>query len=1074
MRNFSKVLLLGSGALKIGEAGEFDYSGTQAIKALKEEGIKVILVNPNVATVQTSEGFADEVYFLPVQPFFVEQIIRKEKPHGILLSFGGQTALNCGLALARSGVLKTHGVQILGTPIRAIEITEDRKLFAEHLKTIGLSPAKGKIVASPAEGMEFAETLGYPVMLRVGYALGGTGSGIASSKKELETLLTNAFATTSQVLIEESLWGWKEIEYEVVRDQDDNCITVCNMENFDPVGIHTGESIVVAPSQTLNNEEYYRLRQYSMDTIRSLKIVGECNIQFALNPDNGEVRVIEVNARLSRSSALASKATGYPLAYIAAKLALGKALPKLRNSVTQVTSAFFEPALDYIVVKIPRWDLDKFTHVTDTIGSEMKSVGEVMAIGRSFEEAIQKAVRALNQGRDGVMNGVPSKGENDFNTPSPKRLYEICESLYSGSDIDEINRKTGIDKWFLEKLANIVGIYRQLYQHRQPLSGDLLSLAKKTGFSDNQIARMAGKNELNIRNRRKELGIIPVTKSIDTLAGEFPARTNYLYLTYYGTKSDIKPDASFRKKKIKKAIIVGCGPYAIGTSVEFDWCAVSTSLGLREQEVESVIINCNPETVSTDYDMSDYLYFEELSWERVMDIYDVQKAPLILSVGGQISNNLALRMINTHIPVLGTQPAQIKQAESRDLFSKLLDRLQIPQPPWSRVQSLAELSYFSQTYGFPVLVRPSYVLSGQAMSVLETPELLKEYMKNLNLDIKEYPLVVSRFFTETKEVDFDGVAAAGHLVHQAVSEHVEYAGVHSGDATMALPSINLSPEILAILKDYSRRIVGELKVNGPFNIQYLVKEDNVYVIECNLRASRSFPFVSKVTGSDYIRTAVKIALGVKTEPVPDPDLKFQAIKAPQFSFHKLRGADPVMTVEMNSTGEVMGLGRDKHEAYLKATLATGMPYPSKKAVFISLGGSVGKLSFLQASRMLYEAGYKIFATAGTTLFLKESGIEVVHVGKIYEGTHPNIIDLLSQKSIDFAVVTPEFAHESKRGKLVKSKTDGYIMRRMAIDLGIPIFTNAQNARLFSEAIIKYKAADLAIRTWKEYINMKGE
>jgi carbamoyl-phosphate synthase large subunit len=1072
MKTIKTVLLLGSGALKIGEAGEFDYSGTQAIKALKEEGVRVILVNPNVATVQTSAGLADTVYFLSVTPHFVEEIIKKEKPDGILLSFGGQTALNCGLALASAGILDKYQVEILGTPIAAIEKTEDRQLFAEHLAGIGLKAAKGKIVGNVASGLEFAESIGFPVMIRAGYALGGTGSGIAATKIELELLLTNAFATTTQVIIEESLWGWKELEYEVVRDADDNCIIVCNMENFDPVGIHTGESIVVSPSQTLNDTEYFHLRQAAIDTIKSLHIIGECNIQFALNPQNEEIRVIEVNARLSRSSALASKATGYPLAYIAAKLSLGKHLPELTNTITKNTTAFFEPALDYITVKIPRWDLDKFSNVKQTIGSEMKSVGEVMAIGRSFEEAIQKAIRMLNLGFEGVIDTkmIANHRQSSLQvvgSPDPNRIFKIISALISGTGVDDLASETGIDPWFLAKLKNITDLYQRLQSTSEAgfdrIPTDLLLEAKQTGFSDRGIADIFCVRPDQVRQKRISEKIIPWVKRIDTMSGEFPALTNYLYMTYNASTSD-----HLAKCDEEKIMVLGCGPYAIGTSVEFDWCAVQAISAIRDNNRKAIMVNCNPETVSTDYDMSDYLYFEELSLERILDIWDIEKAPVVVSVGGQIANNLALNLSIRNIPILGTSPKSINKAESRDEFSKLLDDLKIPQPKWSRVRSLKELQDFVSLYGYPVLVRPSFVLSGKAMSVLESDEIVNAYMDNLAVDIGEFPLVVSQFLAGAKECDFDGVAGNGVIVESALSEHIEYGGVHSGDASMVLPSSGISPKMLGKIGEFTRKIVGSLSIDGPFNIQYLIRDEAVFVIECNARASRSFPFVSKVYHRNFIKTAVAGYLGNKITPRKTSQLTFKAVKVPQFSFNKLRGADPVTTVEMNSTGEVVGFGRDIHEAYLTAIISTGVGYPTKKAVFLSLGGASGKLSFLPAAKILSQSGFKIYATAGTSLFLRENNISISTIGKIYEGGHPNITDLLKGKLIDFAVVIPEHAQDSKRGKLLKGATDGYIMRRLAIDLGVPVFTNSQNARVFVEAVTKYKLTDLQVKSWQEY------
>ncbi|NMC36224.1 carbamoyl-phosphate synthase (glutamine-hydrolyzing) large subunit [Candidatus Beckwithbacteria bacterium] len=1070
MKKIRSILLLGSGALKIGEAGEFDYSGSQAIKAMKEEGIKVILVNPNVATVQTSAGFADQVYFLPVTSYFVEKIIAKEKPDGIFLSFGGQTALNCGLELAKQNILEKYQVKVLGTPISAIDTTEDRQLFTKHLAAINLKTAQGKIVKSLKEGLDFAQKIGYPLMLRAGFALGGTGSGIANSKKELETLLTNALATTSQVIVEESLWGWKEVEYEVVRDGFDNCITVCNMENFDPVGIHTGESIVVAPSQTLNDRQYFALRQAAIDTIRSLKIVGECNIQFALDPKSDELRVIEVNARLSRSSALASKATGYPLAYVSAKLALGKSLAEIPNSVTKTTTAFFEPALDYITVKMPRWDLDKFSKSQQSIGSEMKSVGEVMAIGRSFEEAIQKAVRMLNIGFDGVIDHqlvelYKAKKLNGIDQPDPSRIFKLIAALITGESVTKLSQKTGIDLWFLEKLQAIAGIYHEL-ESAKALTKDLLKRAKQAGFSDIDIAKLCQTSSQKIRQKRLAVGIAPMVKQIDTMAGEFPSQTNYLYLTYHGEISDRKPN-----HKQKKVIVLGCGPYAIGTSVEFDWCGVEAVNGIRRHGQQAIIINCNPETVSTDYDMSDFLYFEELSLERVCDICDLEQSPVIVSVGGQIANNLAPKLEKANIPILGTKAETIVKAESRDEFSNLLDSLGIAQPAWNRVASKQELQDFVAMYGYPVLVRPSFVLSGKAMSVLESDEVTQTYIDNLTIDIKEYPLVVSQFLLGAKECDFDGIAQNGQIIEYALSEHVEYGGVHSGDASLVLPASGISPDITQKITGSAGQIIKALKLNGPFNIQFLVKDDIAYVIECNARSSRSFPYVSKASNANFIETMIDSYLGKSPHPKHYDTLPYKVVKVPQFSFNKLRGTDPVPTVEMNSTGEVVGFGQDIYEAYLSAILSTGMSYPSRKAVFISLGGASGKLAFLHSCKLLQDQGFTIYATAGTSFFLRESGVEVTTVGKIYEGTHPNVIDLLQKDRIDFAVVIPEHAQEAKHSRVLKGQSDGYAMRRLAIDLGVPLFTNAQNARLFIEAISMYQPEDIAIKSWQDYTNL---
>lgn len=1076
MRNkktIKSVLLLGSGALKIGEAGEFDYSGTQAIKALKEEGIRVILINPNIATVQTSAGLADAVYFLPVTPEFAARVIEKEQPEGILLSFGGQTALNCGLELEAGGILKKHNVKVLGTPIKAIRETEDRRLFAEMLKDIDLSPARGKTVNNMKKGLIIADRLGYPVMLRSGFALGGTGSGVANNSQELEGLLSRAFAATRQVIIEECLSGWKEIEYEVVRDKADNCLTVCNMENFDPVGIHTGESIVVAPSQTLTDREYYFLRAAAIRTIRKAGIVGECNIQFALNPENDSVRVIEVNARLSRSSALASKATGYPLAYVAAKLAIGKTLPELRNSVTGGTSAFFEPALDYIVVKMPRWDLDKFTHVTPTIGSEMKSVGEVMAIGRTFEEAVQKAARSLNDGYAGVIDndhlmtgGAVKKMLGSLTKPDSRRIFTITTLLHAGIGIKEIVRKTGIDPWFVGKLAVIAGIAGRLKEcgSISKLTEELLSTAKKTGFSDPQIAGFTGTADADVRRFRKKSGVTPFVKRIDTMAGEYPAKTNYLYFTYNAETSD-----QLTGTTANKALVIGCGPYSIGTSVEFDWCAVQAVRALRKRKVRALVINCNPETVSTDYDVSDELYFEELTPERILDVYDIERAPVIVSFGGQIPNSLVPRLKEAGIPVLGTKPEDIERAESRDLFGSILDADGILQPAWTAVQGKSALIKWISEIGYPVLIRPSYVLSGKAMSVVESEEALEGYLESLTPDVLKRPLVASKFLTRAREYDFDAVSSGGKLYSYVLSEHVEYGGVHSGDATMVLPPQMLDSDTKNEMLRIAQFIVHELSVTGPLNIQYLVHEGRTYVIECNLRASRSFPFVSKTTGVDLVSLCIAAMYG---DPIPvsgEVKPQFTAVKVPQFSFHKLRGSDPVTTVEMNSTGEVIGLGRTVCEAYLSGIMATQIAFPANKRVFISLGGSSGKLAFLAASRRLFRSGYTIFATSGTGLFLKENEIPVAVIGKIHERIGTNVLELLSNKSIDFAVVIPERAHEVKRGLLAKGVSDGYTMRRLAVDMGIPVFTNAENAGLFVESILTVKPEKIPVRSMSEYV-----
>ncbi len=1067
MKRIQKVLLLGSGALKIGEAGEFDYSGTQAIKALKEEGKEIILINPNIATIQTSEGLADEIYFLPVSADFVTSVIKKEHPDGILLAFGGQTALNCGIELYRRGVLKNYEVAILGTPIETIIETEDRELFSKRLHSIGFKTARGAIVRSIQDGVAFAQELGFPVMLRTGFALGGTGSGVAKDARTLKTLLEKAFATSSQVVIEECLYGWKEIEYEVVRDKEDNCITVCNMENVDPVGIHTGESIVIAPSQTLTDDEYYGLRQIAIDAIRKLGIIGECNIQYALDPKSNDYRIIEVNARLSRSSALASKATGYPLAYIAAKLAVGRTLPELSNSVTKRTSAFFEPSLDYVVVKIPRWDLDKYTHIDPRIGSEMKSVGEVMSIARTFKEALQKAVRMLNQGYDGVVD--EKEMELDIHSirkrliePDAKRLFVVAAAFAKGMTVQDIYSLTGIDPWFLASIQRIVQTYARI-KKATAVTRELLSDAKRQGFSDAQISRIMKIDERTIRASRKRFGIVPVVKHIDTMAGEFPAKTNYLYMTYAADLSDHKPLV-----KEKKVIVLGSGPYSIGTSVEFDWCAVNTVSRLKHHRFKTVMINCNPETVSTDYDNTDYLYFEELTLERVLDIYDLEKSPFILSVGGQIPNNLAPNLDREGVPILGSDAKTILKAEDRQVFSKLLDMLGIPQPAWSEAHTEEQSIAMAKTIGFPVLIRPSFVLSGKAMLVIETEEQLRQYLATIDVDINKHALVITKFLRDAVECDFDGVARHGDIVVSALSEHVEKGGVHSGDATLVLPPHGLSRAMKQTIYDYAATISKHLAIHGPFNMQFLLSDNRVYVIECNLRASRSIPFVSKAMHTNFITMATDIALGKTVTNVRGKHHNYVAVKVPQFSFRRLRGADPVLRVEMSSTGEVAAFGKDIHEAYLKALLATGTQYPKKKAAFLSLGGQRAKEEFIQSAERLRDMGYVLYATSGTHAFLMDHHIEVLKVEKLHEEGHPNYADLVKKHMIGFAIVLPERFSDASRASVQKGITDGYLMRRMSIDLGVPIFTNAESAILYIESIYRYKQEDLTILPWSEY------
>ncbi|MCX8008762.1 MAG: carbamoyl-phosphate synthase (glutamine-hydrolyzing) large subunit [Patescibacteria group bacterium] len=1070
MNQIQKVLLLGSGAIKIGEAGEFDYSGSQAIKALKEEGMTVILANPNIATIQTSKNMADDVYFVPITLEAITDVIRRERPDGILLSFGGQSALNCGIALHKAGVLERYNVQILGTPIEAIIATEDRLEFAKRLNNLGILCAKGDVATTVDRAVEIAQDIGFPVMVRSGFALGGAGSGIAPTKQELIDLATKALVRSPQIIVEESLKGWKEIEYEVVRDMDDNCITVCNMENFDPVGIHTGESIVVAPSQTLTNHEYYALRQKSIDVIRDLKIIGECNIQFALNPKNGEIRVIEVNARLSRSSALASKATGYPLAYVAAKLSIGKRLHELPNKVTQKTTAFFEPALDYIVVKMPRWDLDKFDNVESSIGSEMKSVGEVMSIGRSFSEAAQKAARMLNDGYLGLIDKRFFSDSKEMlleqvKTPTSLRIFTICSALYAGASIEEIYERTHIDRWFLSELQELVDVYKTIMSQGYPMSQDLLRKAKSCGFSDEQIASTVGVEETEIRKLRKQYGIEPYVHVIDTTAGEFPAVTNYCYTTYNGRISDIGCRMSDQENK-KSVIVLGCGPYAIGTSVEFDWSAVSAVRTLRDQGYNAIVMNCNPETVSTDFDISDRLYFEELTYERVMDVYEREQSPMIVSVGGQIANNLAPRLAAAGVPIIGTNPANIRNAEDRRQFSKLLDHLGIHQPEWDECHSDHQAIETAKKIGYPLIIRPSFVLSGKSMSILYTDEELRSYLDYYKDLASSYNLVMSKFYAHAKECDVDGVADQGEMITFTISEHVEEAGVHSGDSTLVFPPYSLSSSIQEKIQDHTSRIVQELSLHGAFNIQYLIVDDTPYVIECNARASRSFPFVSKAMDENFIELATKVIIGLPYthEMVKHPS--YFCVKAAQFSYHKLRGADPLPKVEMTSTGEVAAFGETVEEAFLKAILATGVRYPEEKAVFVSFGGEEGKHNCLSLAQQLAQNGFQLYATSGTSAFLQQHGIEVYRVGKIYEGIHPTVEDLFRDQAISFAIVISERSKGFSPTRDMVS--DGYIMRRMSIDRGIPLFTNRAKADLFIRAILRYANESLPYYPWSFY------
>ena len=1070
--NIKKVLLLGSGALKIGEAGEFDYSGSQALKALREEGIKSVLINPNIATVQTSEGVADQIYFLPVTPYFVEKVIEKERPQGILLAFGGQTALNCGVELYKSGVLEKYGVKVLGTPVQAIIDTEDRELFVEKLDEIDVKTIKSQACENIEDAREAAKELGYPVIIRAAYALGGLGSGFCDNEEELDRIAEKAFAFSPQVLVEKSLKGWKEIEYEVVRDRYDNCITVCNMENFDPLGIHTGESIVIAPSQTLTNSEYHKLRALSIKIIRHIGIVGECNVQYAFDPQSEDYRVIEVNARLSRSSALASKATGYPLAFVAAKLGLGYGLFELKNSVTKTTSAFFEPALDYVVCKIPRWDLGKFRGVDRELGSSMKSVGEVMAIGRTFEEAIQKGLRMIGQGMHGFIENkelVIEDIDKALKEPTDKRIFIIAKAMAQGYTIDQIHDLTKIDKWFLQKLKNIYDIDNRLHQcaNINVLEADLLREAKIYGFTDFQVARALGMEQemdledatLAVRAKRKQMGILPVVKQIDTLAAEYPAQTNYLYLTYSGVAHDI----TFESDK-RSIVVLGSGAYRIGSSVEFDWCGVQALNTIRKEGYRSVMINYNPETVSTDYDMCDRLYFDELTFERVMDILDLEcPKGVVVSTGGQIPNNLAMKLDAQRVPILGTQAKYIDNAEDRDKFSAMLDRIGVDQPEWSALTSMEDVQVFIDRVGFPVLVRPSYVLSGAAMNVCSNQDELERFLKLAANVSKKHPVVISKFMQNTKEVEMDAVARNGEIIAYAISEHIEFAGVHSGDATIQFPAQKLYVETVRRIKKISAQIAKELNISGPFNIQYLARDNEIKVIECNLRASRSFPFVSKVLKINLIELATKVMLGL---PVEKPhksffDFDYVGIKASQFSFNRLQKADPVLGVDMSSTGEVGCLGDDVNTALLKAMLSVGHRIP-KKSILLSTGTAKDKAAMLDAARTLIEHGYELYATGGTSRYLTENGIENTTVyWPSQEGQHPQALELLHQHKIDMVVNIPK---DLTAGEL----TNGYKIRRASVDLNVPLITNSRLAAAFIHAFCTVKVEDLAIKSWSEY------
>ncbi len=1070
--NIKKVLLLGSGALKIGEAGEFDYSGSQALKALREEGIETVLINPNIATVQTSEGVADQIYFLPVQPYFVEEVIKKERPDGILLSFGGQTALNCGVELYRNGILDKYNVKVLGTPVQAIIDTEDRELFVEKLDEIGVKTIKSEACENMEQARKAAAELGYPVIIRAAYALGGLGSGFADNEEELVKIAEKAFSFSPQVLVEKSLKGWKEIEYEVVRDRYDNCITVCNMENFDPLGIHTGESIVIAPSQTLTNSEYHKLRALAIKIIRHIGIVGECNVQYAFDPQSEDYRVIEVNARLSRSSALASKATGYPLAFVAAKLGMGYGLFELKNSVTKTTSAFFEPALDYVVCKIPRWDLSKFRGVDKELGSSMKSVGEVMAIGRNFEEAIQKGLRMIGQGMHGFVENKELEIDDidaALREPTDKRVFVISKAMHKGYTVDQIHELTKIDKWFLEKLQHIIDIDEAMKKcNINTLDKELLRTAKVYGFTDFQIARAVGledelksmrKASLVVRNRRKNYGILPVVKQIDTLAAEYPAQTNYLYVTYAGVKSDITFENDHRS-----IIVLGSGAYRIGSSVEFDWCGVQALNTIRKEGYRSVMINYNPETVSTDYDMCDRLYFDELTFERVMDIIDLEQPNgVIVSTGGQIPNNLAVLLDEQHVPILGTKAQDIDNAEDRAKFSQMLTNNGINQPEWSALTSMDDIDRFIDRVGFPVLVRPSYVLSGAAMNVCSNEDELKRFLQLAANVSEDHPVVVSKFIEHAKEIEMDAVAKNGEVIAYAISEHIEFAGVHSGDATIQFPPQKLYVETVRRCKRVGRQIAKELHINGPFNIQFMARDNDILVIECNLRASRSFPFVSKVLKINLIELATRVMLGL---PVEKPsknlfDLDYVGIKASQFSFNRLQKADPVLGVDMSSTGEVGCLGDDTNTALLKSMLSVGHRIP-KKNILLSTGGAKQKVAMLDAAKMLIDHGYKLYATGGTSKFLNENGIENTHVlWPSEEGDEPKALDLLHNHTIDMVVNIPKNLTSSEL-------TNGYKIRRAAIDLNVPLITNARLASAFIYAFCTTKLEDIGIKSWSEY------
>jgi carbamoyl-phosphate synthase large subunit len=1068
--NIKKVLILGSGALKIGEAGEFDYSGSQALKALKEEGIETVLINPNIATIQTSEGSADKIYFLPVTPYFVEKVIQKEKPQGILLAFGGQTALNCGVQLYEDGILEKYNVQVLGTPVQAIMDTEDRNLFVKKLDLINVKTIKSHAVGSIEDAVDAAGKLGYPIIVRAAYALGGLGSGFCDNEQELRALAEKALAYSSQLLIEKSLKGWKEVEYEVVRDRYDNCMTVCNMENFDPLGIHTGESIVVAPSQTLTNSEYHKLRELSIRIVKHIGVVGECNVQYAFDPESEDYRVIEVNARLSRSSALASKATGYPLAFVAAKLALGYGLFELKNSVTKSTCAFFEPALDYVVVKIPRWDLGKFHGVSKEIGSSMKSVGEIMAIGRTFEEAIQKGLRMINIGMHGFTANKPLEIDNlddALKNPTDKRIFCIEEALKRGYAIEQIHDLTRIDLWFLQKLQYIFKCSKELekFDDIQSLPPDLLRYAKQMGFSDFQIARLVCKENgpaesivHDVRRIRKENGIVPCVKQIDTLAAEYPAQTNYLYITYNGNANDVKYLGDS-----KSVIVLGSGAYRIGSSVEFDWCSVNALQTIRKEGYRPVMINYNPETVSTDYDMCDRLYFDELTYERVMDIIELENPHgIILSVGGQIPNNLAIRLDEAKVNILGTTAKSIDNAEDRHKFSSMLDRIGVDQPRWKELSSLNDIKGFVDEVGYPVLIRPSYVLSGAAMNVCSNDQELENFLGLAAEVSRKHPVVVSEFVENAKEIEIDAVADKGEIVMYAISEHVEFAGVHSGDATIQFPAQRLYIETVRRIKKVARKIARELRISGPFNIQFLAKDNDIKVIECNLRASRSFPFVSKVLKINFIDLATRVMLGKQVEKPNknDFDLDYVGIKASQFSFSRLQKADPVLGVDMASTGEVGCIGDNFYDALLKSMLSVGYRVPGKTVLF-STGPAKSKVELLHAARLLHSKGYELYATGGSQKFLADNGVPATQVFWPNEDRVPGALEMIQNKKIDLVVNIP-------KNFTTNELDNGYKIRRASIDYNVPLLTNSRLASAFIQAFCKMNVDEIEIKSWDEY------